>query len=90
MNERLEVRFRGHVQGVGFRFTTARIAAKYPVTGYVRNIPDGCVELVLEGGSDVTRKLVDELKNAMVGYIEAADIVSCEPTGEFVDFGIRR
>ena len=44
-----QVRYSGHVQGVGFRYTAQALAARYPVTGYVRNLPDGTVELVAEG-----------------------------------------
>lgn len=43
------VRYGGHVQGVGFRYTAQGLAARYPVAGYVRNLPDGTVELVAEG-----------------------------------------
>ena len=43
--------FSGHVQGVGFRYTTRSVASRFAVTGYVRNLPDGRVELVAEGGS---------------------------------------
>ena len=41
--------YTGRVQGVGFRYTTQRIAADYPVDGFVKNLPDGRVELVAEG-----------------------------------------
>ena len=41
--------FRGTVQGVGFRFTTRRLADRRRVGGFVRNLPDGRVEVVVEG-----------------------------------------
>ena len=41
--------FSGRVQGVGFRYTSRNIAINYDVTGFVRNLPDGRVELVAEG-----------------------------------------
>ena len=47
--ERRRVVYTGRVHGVGFRFTARRIAGKVPVTGYVRNLPDGRVELLAEG-----------------------------------------
>jgi acylphosphatase len=43
------VRYGGQVQGVGFRYTAQSLAARYPVAGYVRNLPNGTVELVAEG-----------------------------------------
>ena len=41
--------FTGHVQGVGFRYTTRSIAKRYPVAGYVKNQQDGTVLLVAQG-----------------------------------------
>lgn len=48
------------MQGVGFRFTAAELAANYDISGTVRNLPDGSVELVVEGS-----------KREMEHYIEA-------------------
>ena len=47
--ERVTVLYSGRVQGVGFRFTVRQLACGYDVTGTVRNLPDGQVELVAEG-----------------------------------------
>ncbi|MBL8829940.1 MAG: acylphosphatase, partial [Planctomycetaceae bacterium] len=46
---RRRVLFHGRVQGVGFRVTTRSIAQRFAVTGWVRNLPDGSVELLAEG-----------------------------------------
>ncbi len=46
---RLESRFEGRVQGVGFRYTTCQLARSFDITGYVANRQDGSVELVVEG-----------------------------------------
>jgi acylphosphatase len=46
---RLRVLFTGRVQGVGFRATTWELARGYKVTGFVRNLPDGRVELEAQG-----------------------------------------
>src|SRR5207248_2933045 len=40
--------FSGRVQGVGFRYTVKNIALQHNISGYVRNLPDGRVELVME------------------------------------------
>ncbi len=45
----VKVRVEGIVQGVGFRYYTYRIAKRYGVKGYVRNMPDGSVQVVAEG-----------------------------------------
>ena len=47
--QRHTLTYTGHVQGVGFRYTTHSIARSHNVAGYVRNLPDGRVELVAEG-----------------------------------------
>lgn len=47
--ERMTVFYSGRVQGVGFRFTVRQLACGYDVTGTVRNLPDGRVELIAEG-----------------------------------------
>jgi len=47
--ERVAVIYRGRVQGVGFRATVRHLARGYEVTGTVRNLPDGRVELIAEG-----------------------------------------
>ena len=46
-----QIIFSGRVQGVGFRFVTHRIAQRYDITGQVKNLPDGSVEVVCTGSS---------------------------------------
>ena len=52
MAELREIHYSGHVQGVGFRATAYSIASGLAVTGYVRNLPDGRVQLVAEGAAN--------------------------------------
>ena len=47
--KRMQVFFSGTVQGVGFRFTAERLARRFSVTGFVRNLDDGRVEVTAEG-----------------------------------------
>jgi acylphosphatase len=49
---RLQVLYSGHVQGVGFRYTVKSVAAGFDVTGTVRNLAGGGVELLAEGSHD--------------------------------------
>lgn len=54
----MQVRYVGRVQGVGFRATCRWIAQTHPVTGWVRNEPDGTVLLEAQGaGAEVERFL---------------------------------
>jgi acylphosphatase len=87
--ERREVRFGGHVQGVGFRFTVSRLAAGRDVTGFVRNLPDGDVLLVLEGPPDVLCRLLEDVQSALGRYIVSTDVQCAAATHEFRSFSIR-
>ena len=86
---RWTVVFSGHVQGVGFRYTTRSTARSFDVTGYVRNMPDGRVELVAEGAEDELERLVQAVRDEMGGYIRDQQVTSSPANGEFADFGVR-
>ena len=61
--------FTGRVQGVGFRFTTHRIAMRYDLTGFVKNLPDGSVEMVAQGTeSEISASLAD-IQEMFAGYL---------------------
>ena len=82
------VLFRGHVQGVGFRMTTQRIARRHVVTGFVRNLPSGDVELAAQGEADEVQRFIGEVSNRLGDYIRDVEI-SDEPLGEYAAFEIR-
>lgn len=69
-----QVIFRGHVQGVGFRYTARNIVRGYPVTGYVRNQDDGSVEAVLQGTESDVQACIDEIQEYFGGYIRSLNI----------------
>ena len=81
--------FSGRVQGVGFRYTVQNIAQRYNVHGYVRNLPDGRVELVVEGDQGEIDHLVEDVNQRMNGYIKNLACDTLPATGEFDDFYIR-
>ncbi len=87
--ERQLVYFTGQVQGVGFRYTARRLASRFPVTGYVRNMPDGRVELVVEGAASEVDRFVDELRTTMGSHVRHCDIQRISASGEFDGFQIR-
>lgn len=82
--------FTGRVQGVGFRYTVRNIALQYNVAGYVRNLPDGRVELVMEGPDQEMDHLVGDVADRMSGYIREVDQTLLPATGEFNHFSIRQ
>jgi acylphosphatase len=68
--ERVTVFYSGRVQGVGFRVTVRQIARGFDVTGAVRNLFDGRVELVAEGEKgEVTAFLEGVATSDLSGYI---------------------
>lgn len=81
--------FRGRVQGIGFRYTVKNLAIQYNVQGYVKNLPDGRVELVMEGPDSEMQALIDEVNRKMNPYIAAIDLAEVPATGEFAYFAIR-
>ena len=87
---RRRVIYRGEVQGIGFRWTALRLASGGAVTGYVRNLADGGVELVAEGEREDVAALCAELEERMRPYIGRRETAESAATGEFSDFGIRR
>lgn len=86
---RLEIKFSGHVQGVGFRFSTQRIARQFEVHGFVRNLANGQVELVLEGLPAEIRACLRQVQTEMAGYIQRAQEIEADARGEFSCFEIR-
>lgn len=87
---RRSIIYSGHVQGVGFRFTCRQLASRLGVTGFVRNLDDGRVQLVVEGDEPLVQNLLNSIDTKMSGYIEEADVREENPTGEFRTFEIRR
>ena len=90
ISQRREVRYRGDVQGVGFRITTVRVARSFEVTGFVRNEPDGSVRLVVEGAPAEIDAFLCDLAAAMSGNIHDVMLQKHSATREFSDFTIRR
>ena len=65
----LRIIYSGRVQGVGFRYTTRNISGRYDVSGYVKNLPDGTVEVVVTGPAGDVADFMSEIAEAMQGYI---------------------
>ena len=87
--QRLTAYYSGRVQGVGFRYTTRSIAAGYDVTGYVRNLPDGRVELVAEGERRAVDNFLEDVRDRLSGFIRDERLDVQAAAGEFTAFDIR-
>lgn len=76
------------MQGVGFRYSTCSVAARFDVTGYVKNLPDGRVEIVAEASLDELNRFIEAVKREMRSYISEVMVENGLATGRFRDFGI--
>ncbi len=85
---RAHVLFSGTVQGVGFRYTTQRFASSLKLTGWVKNLPDGRVELVCEGPREQVENFVYKLDKYYEARIGHKDIDWLEAKKTFTDFVI--
>ncbi|MFP3578760.1 acylphosphatase [Arthrobacter sp. SIMBA_036] len=86
---RLTARVTGVVQGVGFRYWTARKAGELRLRGSVSNRTDGSVELVAEGPAREVSEFTAWLHSDRApGRVENVDFTVSDPTGEFDDFRI--
>lgn len=85
---RRTVIFTGTVQGVGFRYTARMVAQSYQVTGTVRNLPGGCVEMIAEGLPAELTRFQAAVEEAMHGNIRDAAATDGPATGEFTTFDI--
>ena len=82
--------FEGRVQGVGFRWTVKNLARSYDVTGWVRNLPDGRVELQAAGEQDEVDAFIEAIEESdLRSHIRKVDVsVIPAPVG-FQGFEIR-
>ncbi len=87
---RLHAVIRGDVQGVGYRYHTVREAQSLSLVGWVRNCPDGSVEVVAEGSPEATRQLLSWLERGPPAA-EVTDVkVEWQTTaGRYAGFEVR-
>jgi acylphosphatase len=81
--------FSGRVQGVGFRFTAHRIANNFGLTGFVRNLPDCRVEMLLQGSPNDIEICLENIKQTFSGYIKETQIDDVPVSTKYEGFNIR-
>ena len=82
---------RGDVQGVGYRYFAQRAAARHQVVGYVKNMPDGTVEALVEGPAEVVEAFKHDLATGpRFSFVQQVEEIALEPTGEYSSFRIER
>ncbi len=86
---RAHIFYSGSVQGVGFRYTVERYALDLDLKGWVRNLPDQRVELIVEGSQEKIDELCQRIDAHFQGYIRGQEQELTEVKGEFEDFKVR-
>jgi len=89
MQKRAHIVYSGNVQGVGFRWTAQSAANSSGLTGWVRNLPGGNVEILCEGTEREINIFTEKLRKEMEHYIGSAKLSWQEATGEFSGFDIK-
>jgi acylphosphatase len=87
----MAVLYSGRVQGVGFRYTTKTVAAGFELSGVVRNLPNGQVELVVEGDPAELEAYRQALRDSgLKSFIHDEKVAWMEALGDFKGFEIVR
>jgi len=87
----MQVLYSGQVQGVGFRYTVKSTASGFEVTGTVRNLVDGDVELIVEGAKDELEAFRQAIRDSGLDhFIRKEDVCWGEAKNEFRGFEIVR
>jgi acylphosphatase len=87
----MHIFYSGCVQGVGFRYTAKTAATGFEVTGIVRNLPDGHVELIAEGDRGELEAFRDAIRGAgLAGFIRDESVIWSDAKNEFRGFDIVR
>lgn len=82
--------FNGRVQGVGFRYQVLQIAKGFSVTGYVKNLSDGRVELCAQGQRSEIEHFLKEIQSQWEGYVRECEVRYCEAPVALTSFEITR
>jgi len=80
--------FTGNVQGVGFRFTAYRITTSYDLAGFVRNLPEGSVEMLAQGKPEDIDNCILDIKDSFAGYIRNTKIEEVPSDPKYTSFNI--
>ena len=80
--------FIGRVQGVGFRFTAHRMAQRHRLTGFVRNLPDGTVEMLAQGPVRDIDDCLQDIKEYFGDYLRETRVQEIPTDPKYKDFRI--
>lgn len=81
--------FSGHVQGVGFRYSTVQVAKEFEVSGFVQNLNDGRVLVEAEGEKPEIDRFIKAVEERMHGHVRKTERRSEKRDPQFSGFLIR-
>ncbi len=88
---RVHILVSGKVQGVFYRATTKEVADRLGLTGWVRNLPDGRVEIVAEGEEDALKNLISWCwEGPPLARVDNVEVRWESYRGEYDSFSVRR
>jgi acylphosphatase len=89
MKKHVHIYYIGTVQGVGFRFTAREVAAETGVAGWIKNLPDGKVEIMAEAEEDKLNDFLKKIDGYFSRYIHDKETAWSEAKGELKGFEVR-
>ena len=88
-NSAVHIIVHGRVQGVGFRFFVREQAALYGIKGWVKNLPEGTVEILAEAAKETLDDFIERVERGPIfGRVTGLTVDWIEPTNSFTRFGI--
>lgn len=84
------IHFSGRVQGVGFRYQSLQVSKEFDVTGYVKNLPDGRVQLEAEGEKAEVEAFIAAIEERMHGHVRKVERFSARRPAQFQGFSIQQ
>jgi acylphosphatase len=82
-----QLKIRGRVQGVGFRYAMCDVAQSMGLKGWVKNVSDGTVEAIVQGEKELVESIIDWTQKGPPGaHVEKVEI--SDGAGKFDDFDI--
>ena len=88
MIKQAHIYFSGRVQGVGFRYTMMNFARGISLKGWVKNLPDGRVEALVEGEQKLIEELCHRIEEHFKGSIRDKEMTFEESEGSLKEFKI--
>ncbi len=89
MKKQVHIYYIGRVQGIGFRFTAKDIANNLGVSGWVKNLSDGRVEIVAQAEEETLQEFLAKIREYFSKYIQDTLISWFPVSDEFKDFGVK-